>query len=68
MKQFTLTLITMDPRVIDRVEADDLVHLLAQFLLVIATVQERLEKPELTDDDIPFQVKLCAENAWRMEL
>lgn len=59
MKQFTLTLITNNPRTIDRVEGDDLVKLLAQFLLVIASVQKRLSDYNksltgLNDDDIPF--------------
>lgn len=62
-KKYELTLITHDDegkfKQMDKVVSDDLVHLLAQFILVIATVTEK-ERDELRnlntlpEDDIPF--------------
>lgn len=57
-KQFELTLVwrkgdSFEPKQIDKVEGDDLVELLSQFLMVIALVQRKLEE-EIPDDDIPF--------------
>jgi len=66
MKQFELTLTRRDVTnpihpflSLDKVEADDLVHLLSQFLLVIINMQNNLHKEQMElrgviDDDIPF--------------
>lgn len=57
MKQFTLTLIINEPRTIDKIEADDLLELLSQFLLVIARANKLIEshiERHTVDDDIPF--------------
>jgi len=57
-KQFTLTLITDTPRSIDKVESDDLVHLLSQFQFVLISVIKKIQQHErisgIVDDDIPF--------------
>lgn len=60
MIQFELTLVYRDNgkvKSIDRVVGNDLVELLSQFMLVIATLQRKsdYEHRGLTnDDDIPF--------------
>lgn len=59
-KQFELTLVwrntEFQPKSIDKVEGDDLVELLAQFLVVLASINRRMmaEHPRSIDDDIPF--------------
>lgn len=59
-KQFELSLIRRKDKEleIDKVEGDDLVEVLAKFLLVIVQVKERLERErrlkDSVDDDIPF--------------
>lgn len=59
-KQFEITLVRRNDgftaKSIDKVEGDDLVELLAQFLLVIARLQRTFEREMggLADDDIPF--------------
>jgi len=62
--KFELTLVckvegpTSDMHSIDMVVADDLVHLLAQFMILIVTVQRRVIQTEtdrrVIDEDIPF--------------
>ena len=57
MKQFTLILITKEPRMIERVESDNLIHLLSQFQFVLVNLVEKLEldkKMKEIKDDIPF--------------
>lgn len=40
----------------DKIESDNLVELLAQFILVVARIQQQMaaENPARYDDDIPF--------------
>lgn len=56
MKAFELTLVHRRDKEfeMDKVDGDDLVELLAKFLLIIATVQRRLANERPSDDDIPF--------------
>lgn len=62
MKQFELTIVRRDTvksfaaLSSDKIESDNLVELLAQFILVIARIQQQLaaENPPRYDDDIPF--------------
>jgi len=59
MKQFTLTIITKEPRGIDRIESDDILELLSQFNLVIARIVKKTEYHKhlierMKDDEIPF--------------
>lgn len=58
MKQFELTLVHRDNdkiNSVDKVEEDDLVELLAKFLLVIVGIQKNLsEDLKRIEDDIPF--------------
>lgn len=55
LKQFTLTLITKEPRMIDRIESDDLIQLLSQLNFVIANVVKKtIEFKQIEDDDVPF--------------
>lgn len=59
IKQFELSLIRRKDREleIDKVEGDDLVEVLAKFLLVIVQVKDRVERErriQELDDDIPF--------------
>jgi len=56
-KQFELTLVWrntgFEPKSIDKVEGDDLVELLSQFLMVLASVNRKM-MAERIDEDIPF--------------
>lgn len=54
MKQFTLTLITKEPRFIDRIESDNLIHLLSQFQFILVTIEKRIDDYKKQDDEIPF--------------
>jgi len=66
MKQFELTLVRRDVTnsinpflSLDKIEADDLVHLLSQLLFVIVNLQNKIHKEQMElrgviDDDIPF--------------
>lgn len=60
MKQFELTLVWTEQdkfKSMDKIEADDLVHLLSQFMFVIVNLQRKINEEktdELRDDDIPF--------------
>ena len=62
MKQFELTITRRDTvksfaaLSSDKIESDNLVELLAQFILVIARIQQQLaaENPRYDGDDIPF--------------
>lgn len=58
MKQFTLVIQVNEPRLIERVEADDMLQLLAQFNLVIASTMKQIEnykeRHRIPEDDIPF--------------
>lgn len=61
MKQFTLTLITKEPRSIERIESNDLLSLLSQFQLLVGVVairhtehRELMKRIKETDDEIPF--------------
>lgn len=64
MKQFELTILTRDLNSlntfetkiiqIDKIESDDLIHLLTQFNYIILDLQRKLYKKQVIDDDIPF--------------
>lgn len=61
MKQFELTLIyrppdAWQPKSLDKIEADDLLEVLAQLLLVVVKLQKKIDAELFNsiDDDIPF--------------
>jgi len=62
MKQFELNIVRRDmvksfaALSSDKIESDNLVELLAQFILVVARIQQQMaaENPARYDDDIPF--------------
>lgn len=69
MKQFELSLIrrniTNDPKTnfgvasVNKIEADDLVHLFSQLLILVVAVQREIHEEEMLalrceNDDIPF--------------
>jgi len=58
MKSFELYLTWRDDEgktlQVDKIEADDLVHLLSQLLIVVIQLQKKFTKIRIDDDDIPF--------------
>lgn len=64
MKQFELTLVWRDSNTkiksIDKIEADNLIHLLSQFNMMVLMIQQKIADEEINefkkviDDDIPF--------------
>lgn len=57
MKQYTLTLITNEPRIIDRVEGDSLIEVLSQLNIILIKVirqEELMKKIRSENDGIPF--------------